>query len=322
MRVVVTGGAGHIGSHLVEQLVRQGAAVTVLDDFSTGDRRNLRYVAEQVHIVSGSVTDRSVVDRVIEHADLVFHLAAAVGVRRVLSDPAAAVSTNVDGTGAVVEACHRWGPRLVFASTSEVYGKTTKIPMLEDDDLVIGAPRSPRWSYSLAKALDEHVVLEAGRAGLDVTVLRYFNSYGPRSASGGDASVVARFVRQAVRGDPITVYGDGSQVRCFTYVTDIARATLLAGSEPATVGSVCNVGRPTPVTIKELAQTVADVVGGASRVVHRDPELEFGRNFDETHTRIPDTCRFEQLTGWVPEIDFGEGLAHTIAWCRSEERRR
>lgn len=314
MHAIVTGGAGHIGSHLVEALVARGDRVTVVDDLSTGRIAHLGAVRSEVALEVGDVRDERLLSRVVPGADVVFHLAAAVGVPHVLADPAGAVGTNLDGTGSVVGACAHHGVRLVFASTSEVYGATPTLPMAEDDPLVIGPPTAPRWSYALAKALGEHLVLEAGRHGLPVTVLRYFNSYGPRASLGGDGSVVARFVRQALRGGPITVHGDGSQVRCFTHVTDVARATLLAGTVGATVGQVCNVGSDEPVTMAALAEEISRRCGGVP-VSHVDPRDRFGPDFAETRVRIPAVGRIRALTGWRPQVGFDEGLAATIAWC-------
>lgn len=321
MHAVVTGGAGHIGSRLVHQLVERGDTVTVIDDLSTGSLDHLPATPDAVHVVHADVRNALRTGGAIAAADVVFHLAAAVGVPRVLADPTAAVATNVDGTRVVVEACRELGARLVFASTSEVYGRTTRLPMREDDELVIGPPTSPRWSYALAKALDEHLVLEAGRAGLDVTILRYFNSYGPAASLDGDGGVVTRFVRQALRGEPLTVHGDGTQVRCFTYVDDVARATLLAGTHPALVGQVANVGSTAPITISELASAVLTATASAAPLVSIDATHRFGTSFDETRLRIPSVERLRRLAGWAPSISLDEGLERTVRWYRMQLRR-
>lgn len=315
MRAVVTGGAGHIGSHLTEQLVEIGMAVRVVDDLSSGRRTHLTAVAGDVEFVVGDICAPVIAEEACADADLVFHLAGAVGVRAILADPLAAVATNLDGTRAIVAACRRSGARLVFASTSEVYGRPERLPMAEDDPLAIGAPTSPRWSYALTKALDEHLVLEAGRSGIDATVLRYFNSYGPRAAHEGDASVVTRFIRQALAGEPMTVHGAGDQVRCFTHVSDVARATLLAGIERRAVGAVLNVGTAVPTTVRELATAVAAVVGTAE-IVHVDPKETYGAHFDETPARVPATDRVCDLLGWTPTVTLHEGIAATVGWYR------
>ncbi len=319
MEAVVTGGAGHIGSHLVRQLVDRGAAVTVIDDCSTGSTANLAGLMGRIRFVKADVRDALRTDALVADADVVFHLAAAVGVPLVLEDPTAAVGVNLDGTRTVVDVCTRHATRLVFASTSEVYGRSTRLPMHEDDELVIGPPTSPRWSYALAKALDEHLVLEAGRCGLDVTVLRYFNSYGPAASLQGDGGVVTRFIRQAQAGEAITLHGDGAQTRCFTYVDDIARATLLAGTLPQTVGQVLNVGSTTPTTIFDLAQKVRLAVGADVRVVSIDPAERFGTGFDETSHREPSVDRLRTLTGWSPSIALDDGIARTVRWYRARD---
>ncbi len=320
MHTVVTGGAGHIGSHLVEALVRRGQNVTVIDDLSTGSAENLIPVRDRIRFECFDVRDCDRTSSTIRQADLVYHLAAAVGVPHVLENPSAAVAVNVDATRSVISACSGQRAKLVFASTSEVYGKPASLPMNEDDELVIGNPTSPRWSYALAKALDEHLVLEAGRAGLPVTVLRYFNSYGPRASLAGDGSVVARFIKQALAGERITVHGSGDQVRCFTHVTDIARATFLAGQCAGLEGLVCNVGSQLPTSIAALANMVAELVGGATSVTRVDPTVVYGSRFDETPRRIPDTTRIESQTGWTPRVGLEEGLASTLDWYDAQSR--
>lgn len=319
MKALVTGGAGHIGSHVVDQLVASGSQVTVLDDLSAGTLDNLTQCRDNIRFVEGSACDVATLADLVPTVDVVFHLAAVVGVRQVLADPSAAIETNVDGTRAVVAACAHSSTRLVFASTSEVYGRTPTIPMRENDDLVIGAPTSARWSYALGKALDEHLVLDAGRAGLPVSVLRYFNSYGPRAASGRSGSVVARFISQALDCGPITVYGDGSQVRSLTHVHDVAAATVAAGSDPLAIGGVFNVGTETPTTIQQLARTIAELVGKATHtppaaVISIDPASDYGQGFDETHTRIASNEHIRTTLGWTPRIALADGLLSTVEW--------
>ncbi|MEZ5282670.1 MAG: NAD-dependent epimerase/dehydratase family protein [Acidimicrobiales bacterium] len=319
MRAVVTGGAGHIGSHVVDELVAAGYSVTVVDDLSNGSLDNLAHHGDNVTFTKGTVADADLVAHVTAGADVVFHLASAVGVQRVLNDPTGAAAIILDGTRAVVDACVRNETRLVFASSSEVYGNSRGKPMDEEDDLAIGPPTSPRWSYALAKALGEQFVLDAATRGMPATILRYFNSYGPRAHRGPGASVVARFVDQALAGGPVTIYGDGSQVRSFTHVGDLARLTALAGSQPAAVGEVFNAGNREPTTIADLATLTAELVADltstpAVDVVATDPQQIHGWRFVEPHRRVPRTDRAMSKLQWCPVTSIADGLRSTIAW--------
>ncbi len=265
VRVLVTGGAGFIGSHLVDALCDEGADVTVLDNLTTGRDSNLD---GRARLVQGSILDADLVDKEVEAADEVFHLAAAVGVRHIVDDPLGSLRTNTRGTEHVLDACARHRRQVLLASTSEVYGKAMHVPWREDDDRVLGSTDVARWSYSTAKALDEHLALAHAKAGLPVSIVRYFNSYGPRLDERGYGSVVAKFVGQALAGEPLTVHGDGSQTRCFTYVADTVRGTLLAARTPAAIGRVFNVGSEVETTVAELAATIVELTGSSSVIEH------------------------------------------------------
>ena len=231
MRVLVTGGAGYIGSHLVDRLVTLDHEVTVLDDLSTGNPANLAQSSKRIRFVENSILNDRLVDKLVRRAETVFHLAAGVGVGNIVRDPLGALRTNTRGAENVIEACVQHDRRLLLASTSEIYGKTSKMPMSEDDDRLLGSTTIPRWGYSTAKAIDEHLALAYAAHGLRVSVVRYFNSFGPRIDPRGYGSVIANLLRQALANEPLTVHGDGNQTRCFTYIDDTIEGTLRAGLE-------------------------------------------------------------------------------------------
>jgi UDP-glucose 4-epimerase len=314
VRVLVTGGAGFIGSHLVDALCEEGHTVRVLDDLSTGKAANLADRLDQIQLVNGSVLDATLVDSEVEQAQLVIHLAATVGVRHIVDDPLAAILTNNRGTEHVLAACYRYWRKVVFASTSEVYGKTSKVPMQEDDDRVLGPTTVHRWAYSTGKAIDEHLVLAYAANQLPVVIVRYFNSYGPRLDEQGYGSVVANLLRQALAGEPMTVHGDGNQSRCFTYVDDTIRGTLLAALTPEAEGLVFNLGTTRETTIRELAELIRDMVGSSSEI-RLTPYVDYyGPGFEDTRRRVPDPTRAREILGWEPTVELEDGLARTIKW--------
>jgi UDP-glucose 4-epimerase len=311
MRALVTGGAGFVGSHLVDALVAEGHDVTVLDDLSIGRESNLAHHGDGVSLVRGSVLDEHLVRERVAAADAVWHLAAVVGVRNIVEQPLHSMRVNAFGTEVVLSACAEHGRKTVLISSSEVNGRTDRLPMHEDDDRVLGPTTVPRWSYATAKALDEHLALAYAQQGLPVAILRYFNSYGPRMDPRGYGSVVATFLNQALAGDPLTVLGDGTQTRCFTFVEDTARATLAAGTTSGADGRVVNVGGDDEITVLQLAQLVLDVTGSASRIVHVDPLERYGPDFQDTPRRRPDRARARDLLGWEPRVGLRDGLAQT-----------
>jgi UDP-glucose 4-epimerase len=318
MRTLVTGGAGYVGSHLADALIDRGDEVLVVDNLSTGKMANVEHLLghERFHFVHGTIVDRALMDRLVAQVDQVYHLAAVVGVKYVIDDPVECIRTNVLGSEIVLEAAHRFGRRIVVVSSSEVYGKNGSVPLAEDDDCLLGSTKATRWSYALAKALDEHLALGYFRQGLPVSVVRYFNSYGPRLDARGYGSVVARFVMQAMLGQPLSVFGDGQQTRCFTYVDDTVRGTILAATRPEAVGQVFNLGSDREIRIVDLAETIRNLVGSDSQIVHIPYDRAYGDSFEETRRRVPDTSRAAEMLGFRAYVSLEDGLQETIAWFR------
>lgn len=320
-RALVTGGAGFIGSHLVERLIERGDEVTVLDDLSTGRLENLALVHEhsRLQVVEGSVLDAELVERLIAEADLVFHLAAAVGVDWVLRHPLRSLETNIQGTEHVLRACAERGVRVLIASTSEVYGKNDKDALAEDDDRVLGSARLSRWFYASAKAIDEAFALAYWHERrLPVTVVRFFNTVGPRQ-TGVYGMVVPRFVRWALRGEPLRVYGDGQQTRCFTNVHDVVRALVALHDTPSAAGEIFNIGQPGEIRIMDLALRVIELCGSTSelKLVAYDADEAYGERaagYEDMRRRVPNADKLFEYTGFRPSIPLDQTLREVIEY--------
>jgi UDP-glucose 4-epimerase len=314
-RVLVTGGAGFVGSHLAERLLAAGDRVTVLDNLSTGSRENVARLLEDSHftLVVDDVTDRQLVETLVGESELVVHLAAAVGVKLILADPLGSIETNVAGTGNVLAAAAMDGTKVLVASTSEVYGKVSRIPQHEDDDVVLGPTRYNRWSYAAAKMLDEFLALSYRTfMAVPVVVFRLFNTVGPRQ-SGAYGMVIPRFVEAAVQGAPLPVYGDGEQLRCFLHVEDAVEAIVRLADCRKAVGEVVNVGSVEPVAIRELADRVLAKVGDGviSYIPYEQAYPEGG--FEDIRCRIPEISKIRALTGWEPTRTLDDILADVVA---------
>ncbi|MBC2900026.1 NAD-dependent epimerase/dehydratase family protein [Streptomyces cupreus] len=313
MRMLITGGAGFIGSHLVDHLLALGHDVVVLDDFSTGSPANLVHVADAVTAVRGSILDEATVERVTKGCDTVFHLAAAVGVHTVVDRPLESLRMNLLGTGTVLEAARRHGARLLLASSSEVYGKNAKDSLNEDDDRVLGSPLKSRWAYAAAKGLDELMAYCYWREhGLRAVMVRPFNVVGPRQ-TGRYGMVVPTLVGQALAGLPLTVHGDGTQRRCFCAVGDIVPALVALAMEDRAYGRVFNLGGTEEVSVRELADRVLRVTGSDSPVVHIPYEHAYGPGFEDMARRMPDTTRARELIGFRPRTGLDEMIAAVAA---------
>jgi UDP-glucose 4-epimerase len=308
MHVLITGGAGFVGSHLAEALLRQGNRVTILDDLSTGSILNIQHLKSEpkfVYVID-SVMHRPVLAELIDECDIVYHLAAAVGVRLVVDSPVRTLHTNIRATELVLEAATKKKKKVLITSTSEVYGKATKIPFHEDDDLVIGPPVRGRWSYACSKAIDEFLAIAYHREhGVPVVLVRLFNTVGPRQ-TGTYGMVLPRFVSQALSGNPITIHGDGAQSRCFGWVGDVVQALIRLGSHEDAVGSIFNIGSDQEVTINQLAELVKDVTGSSSPIRHVSYEEAYGKGFEDMFRRVPDLSRIRAAIGYAPTKNLRE----------------
>lgn len=319
MRVLITGGAGFIGSHLADRFLAEGATVTVLDNLSTGRRRNIEHglTSTQFDLVEGDVLDNRLMEQLVQEHDLVCHLAAVVGVGRVLADPLRAILHNVGGTKVALACAHKYGRRVLFASTSEIYGKSSNVPFTEDDDRVLGSTHITRWAYSTGKALDEHLCLAYHAQGLPVSIVRYFNSYGPRLDPKGYGSVVGTFVAQAMANGPMTVHHDGQQTRCFTYIDDTVQGSVLAATAPRALGQVFNIGSDTETTILGLAEIVRRLTESGAELTFVPHCDAYGADFEDIPRRVPDVSKAERLLGFRAQVPLEEGLQKTIAWFRN-----
>jgi UDP-glucose 4-epimerase len=318
VRILVTGGAGYIGSNLVDTLIHSGHEVYVVDNLSTGKIANIAHLldGQRLHFVNDTILNEALMDRVIAQVDQVYHLAAVVGVKYVVEDPLHGIYTNVKGTEVVLEKAYKYWKKTVVASSSEVYGKSTAVPLHEEDDRLLGPTTVARWSYAMSKAIDEHFAFAYASKGLPVSVVRYFNSYGPRLDPKGYGSVIAKFITQARLGKPLTVFDDGDQTRCFTYVDDSVRGTILAGTVPEAIGRVFNIGSSRETRIVDLAQMIRQLIGSESSIIHVPYRNVFGENFEEPRRRVPDTRRAAQILNFRAETTLEDGLAKTVSWFR------
>ncbi len=319
MKALITGGAGFIGSHLAEALLAREQAVVVLDDLSTGTLQNILHLIRRpgFEFALGSIMDEASVDRAVAACDVVYHLGAAVGVRLVFEQPVRTIETNVKGTQHVLDACLRRGRKVLVASSSEVYGKDVHNGtgrFREDDDITIGP--SIRWCYAASKALDEFLARSYSiEKGLPLVITRFFNTVGPRQ-SPAYGMVLPRFVEQALQDRPITIYGDGSQVRSFTWVGDAVEACIRLMETPAAEGQVFNVGSEEAVTIRDLADRVKRMTGSRSEIVHIPYKQAYGPGFEDIHHRVPDITRLCRTVGYAPTISLDEIVERVIADMR------
>jgi UDP-glucose 4-epimerase len=319
MRVLITGGAGFIGSYLVDRHLAEGDDVVVIDDFSTGSPRNLaHHDTQHLTIVRGKVEDPPVLEEAFVRVDLVYHLAAAVGVFQILRRPLECLRTNLDATEAIFERAAKAGVRTVFTSTSEVYGKNGKASLKETDDSIYGPTTASRWLYAVSKATDEFLALANHREyGFPVTIVRLFNTTGPRQ-TGAYGMVVPRFVRQALTGSPMTVFGDGSQTRCFTNVHDVVEALVRIGRAPAAIGRVVNIGQPNEISILELATRIRDLTDSASQIELVPYSVAYEPGFEDMRRRVPDVSLLRELTDYAPDTPLEATIMQIVASSKAE----
>ena len=303
MRVLITGGAGFIGSHLCDTLLAEGKEVTILDNLSTGSKKNIAHLQEKIRVFQGDIRDQKLVESLVAESDLVLHMAAALGVDNILENPIESISTNFYGSEMVLNAATKYNSRIIIASTSEIYGKNPKQPLSETDDRVIGTPQKLRWSYSDAKALEEaaaYYLYVTNR--LKVTTVRFFNTVGPRQ-TGKYGMVIPRFVKAALENKPLTVFGNGSQSRVFCHVGDTVKAISLLTSNNKSIGEVFNIGGKGEITILDLAKKIIDQTNSKSEIAFVNYEDAYSVGFEDMARRVPNISKIKQFTGWEPEID-------------------
>jgi len=318
MRVLITGGAGFVGSHLSEALLDRGDEVFILDNLSTGSIENVMHLKSnpRFHYTIDSVSNEPVLAELIDRCDIVAHLAAAVGVKLIVEQPVHTIETNVHGTEVVLKHANKKKKLVLIASTSEVYGKSTDVPFREDADLVLGATTKHRWAYACSKMIDEFLALAYWKERkLPVIVVRLFNTVGPRQ-TGQYGMVIPNFVRQALAGQPITVFGDGTQSRSFTYVGDVVKAMLALIDEPRAIGQVFNIGNGKEISIRELAEKVKQMTGSKSEIVMVPYDKAYEAGFEDMSRRVPDIGRIQALVGYTPTVELDETLSRVIEHFR------
>lgn len=320
MRYLITGGAGFIGSHLSEVLLEQGHHVAIIDDLSTGSFRNIVHLRDnpRFEYAIDTIMHAPVLGELVDDADVVFHLAAAVGVKLIVESPVKTIETNIQGTELVLQKAAKKKKKVVIVSSSEVYGKSKDFPFMEDGDLVLGATSRGRWSYACSKAIDEFLAVAYWRERrLPTVVVRLFNTVGPRQTA-HYGMVLPRFVSQAMAGRPITVYGDGTQSRCFTHVSDAVRALIGLGACEAAHGEVYNVGGQEEITMFELAQKVRAAVGSDSEIVYVPYDQAYEDNFEDMQRRLPSIEKIARTIGWEPTFSLEDILESVIEYHRSD----
>jgi UDP-glucose 4-epimerase len=313
MRVLITGGAGFIGSHLADHYVTAGHSVTLLDNFSTGSKSNILHLEGKVTTVDGDIRNVELIDQLTKESDLVLHMAAALGVNTILESPLESMSTNITGSEVVLNAATKYNKRIIIASTSEIYGKNPKQPLSEADDRVVGAPQKIRWTYSDAKAIEEAMAFALHQEKkLPVTTVRLFNTVGPRQ-TGRYGMVVPRFVHAALKNEPITIYGDGNQSRVFCHVADAVVAIAAIASTDSTIGDVYNVGGTGEVTIKQLAEQVLSVTESKSAITYTSYPDAYPAGFEDIQRRVPDISKVKGAIGWSPTKDLKQIISDIAA---------
>jgi UDP-glucose 4-epimerase len=321
LRVLITGGAGFIGSHLSEKLMAMGHSVDVIDDLSTGNFRNLSGCqgSAEFRFIHGSVMDERLMHMLIDRNDVVYHLAAAVGVNLIVTQPVRTIETNIKGTEGVLEIAKKFRKRVILASSSEVYGKSEKVPFSEDDDCVFGSTNFSRWSYACSKAIDEFLGLAYHRQfGLPVLIMRFFNTVGERQ-TGQYGMVIPRFVKAALAGEPIEVYGDGEQTRCFGYVKDVVNGTITLAEDAGSYGHVYNIGSDEEVSINQLARRIKDLTGSSSEIRYVPYEKAYSYAFDDLRRRVPSLEKIRKRAGYAPTQSLDQILKIIIEWMRQEQ---
>jgi UDP-glucose 4-epimerase len=314
VKYLITGGAGFIGSHLVEKLIARGDVVVVLDNFSTGLADNLSGIKDKIELKHGDILDQGLIDILVSESDYVVHLAAALGVLNIVNKPLESLKTNLKGSEVVLEACDKYRKPILVASTSEIYGKNDKVPLNEEDDRIIGHPLKSRWSYSEAKAVDESLAYFYYLENiLPIRIVRFFNTVGPRQV-GHYGMVVPRFVSAALKNEPLSVYGSGDQIRCFCHVDDAVRALLLVMDSDKAVGEVFNVGNNQQSSIMELAKKVIEITASSSKIEKIAYKDAYPDGFEDMQRRVPDISKIKRVLDWTPEINLDQIIKDIAAF--------
>ncbi|OGX10311.1 MAG: nucleoside-diphosphate sugar epimerase, partial [Omnitrophica WOR_2 bacterium GWA2_37_7] len=316
MKALITGGAGFIGSHLADELLAKSHTVAILDDLSTGRMSNISHLKTNPNfeLIVGTVLNEYLVDKLVERCDVVFHLAAAVGVELIVKKPLESLTTNIKGSETILEMAYRYNKKILITSTSEIYGKNVNGPLKEGDDRILGSPLKVRWSYSTAKAVDEMLAYVYWKEkNVPTIIVRLFNTVGPRQ-TGYYGMVVPRFVEQALNNKPITVYGTGKQSRCFIHVKDVVSALIKLTEEPHSVGEVFNIGSQHEITIEQLAKEITKITKSKSQIEHIPYEKAYEEGFEDMQRRIPDTTKLNKLIGFKPTYTLAQIIQDIVKY--------
>jgi len=319
MKVLITGGAGFLGSHLADAFLNERHEVYILD---TGSSLKIKHLLDNAkfHYIHDTIFNLEMIESLVIKCDLIYHMAAVVGVEHYVADPYAVLNVNINGTQNVLRLANKHNKKVVFTSTSEVYGRNPKVPWDEDDDRVLGSTRIDRWCYSTSKGVGEHFCHAYRKMGLPVVIVRYFNVYGPRLDKIDVGRVLTIFIGQLLRNEPLTVIGDGSQTRCFTYIDDAIRATVAAGVKPEAEGEIFNIGTDVETTIKELAELMIKVSGAKSRITFVTEESVYGESYEDIQRRVPKVEKMNRILGVKAETSLEEGLRETWEWFKAFAR--
>ena len=313
MRVLITGGAGFIGSHLCDALLLEGNEVSILDNLSTGSEKNISHIKDKIRVYNGDIRDKQLVEKLTSEADLILHMAAALGVKNILENPIESISTNLYGSEIVLNAALKYKRRLIIASTTEIYGKNPNQPLSEGDDRVIGTPQKLRWTYSDAKALEEAAAFHLFiKSKLQVTTIRFFNTVGPRQ-TGEYGMVIPRFVKAALDNTPINIHGDGSQKRVFCHVSDAVSATLILARSNKTIGEVFNIGGKDEISIIDLANLIINQTNSKSKITFMSYQDAYKVGYEDMSRRVPNLSKIEEFTGWRPKLSLKEIITDVVS---------
>ncbi len=323
MKILITGGAGFIGSHLAERLLAEGNSVVALDDLSTGRMENISALQSNPNfqLVIGTILNEVLVDKLVERCDAIFHLAAAVGVELIVKKPLESLTTNIKGSEIVLEMAHRYHKKILITSTSEIYGKNVNGPLKEGDDRILGSPLKTRWSYSTAKAVDEMLAYVYWKEkAVPAVIVRLFNTVGPRQ-TGYYGMVMPRFIEQALSGKPLTVYGTGKQTRCFTHVKDVVSALIKLIQEPKAEGEVFNIGSQQEISIEDLAKEIIKLTGSASKIEYIAYETAYEEGFEDMQRRVPDIGKIHSCIGYTPSYKLEQIIKDIVAYISSKQKK-